>query len=286
MHAPRTLLLPGWLAACLVMATMAALRAAPEQTTPPRGIWVGQDGLDYCQTASALGPNDIQDLHLRIEGLPLEEEIESALVRREGGGEWAAGKAGGRFTWKAQLAREPKAATADLFLEPSHNDPTFCVDIQLRYGSGNTAQFRVQCGRSNPNLFMPAATLGASWTGQQSSDWTGLGPAVGPDGFADAQLALTGLSTRLEIKSLTLLTPQGMGWEYGLNPNLRSNAELFRDPKDPSRGSLFFSPDRDLRGQPLTPVCHLRDRAQQYEHTPGRRNRSQAHPTHPPGCVV
>ncbi len=256
------LLLMAWLTAG---PAPAADGAAP---SGPRAVWLGQDGHDFCQTATSLKPNDIQDLHLRLEGLPAEEVIDGLLIRRAGGGEWACGSKGGRWTWKAHLVRETNGTAADLFLEPSHDEQQFRVDFELRYRSGREARFSLNCGRSNPNLFMPAATVSARWVGQDGNDWTGPGPAVGPDGFEDARIELMGLSTKLELKSIVVenvrfrgdlpagqeFAPSdrsppdhaGAGWEYGLNPDRRSNAELVRDPKDRSRGSLFFSPDRDL----------------------------------------
>src|SRR5689334_15001696 len=102
-------------------------------------VWLGQDGHDFCQTATSLKANDIQDLHLRLEGLPADEEIDGILIRRAGGGEWAFGNKGGRWTWKAHLLREAKAASADLFLEPSHDEQSFRVDLELAYRSGREA---------------------------------------------------------------------------------------------------------------------------------------------------
>ena len=236
----------------LPLAAGAARAAGDADKSAERGVWLGQDGHDFCQTATSLKPNDIQDLHLRLEGLAAGEEVEGLLIRRAGGGEWACGTQGGRWTWKAHLVREPNATTADLYLEPSHDEPGFHMDMELHYRSGREARFSVSCGHSNPNLFMPAATLAADWGGQDGHDWTGPGPAVGPDGFEDARLDLSGLTTKLEINSITVEGAAGAGWEYGLNPNRRSNAELVREAKDRSRGSLFFSPDRDLREQPLS----------------------------------
>ncbi len=93
--------------------------------------------------------------------------------------------------------------------------------------------------------------MGASWIGQDTNDFTGPGPAVGPDGFQDVRLELTGLSTLLEIGAITVQGTAGAKWEYGLNPSNHWNAELVRDNKDKSRGSLYFSPDRDMGGEKL-----------------------------------
>ncbi len=243
------------LRACvLLMASVAAGRAfvAADASLPvPRAVWLGQDGHDFCQTAASLKPNDIQDLHFRLEGLPVGEEIKGILIRRAGGGEWAFGNQGGRWTWKAHLLRATNSPDADLFLEPSHDEQGFHVDIELRYRSGRETRLALTGGRSDPNLFMPGARVAATWVGQEGHDWTGPGPAVGPDGFEDARIEIAGLATQQDLKSISLESPDGAGWEYGLNTARRSNAELMRESEDRSRGSLFFSPDRDLTGQKL-----------------------------------
>ena len=236
------------------LTTSTALAAAGAGTPEPGGVWMGQDGRDYCQTSTVLKPNDIQDLHIRFESLPSGEVIEGVLVRRAGGGEWAWGNRGGRWTWKAHLVCEPPGTTAELFMEPSHDEERFRVDIEVAYRGGRADHFSLNCGRSNPNLFMPAAMLRASWVGQDGQDWTGPGPAVGPDGIEDVRLDLAGLSTKLDVKSLVVRAAGGGAWAYGLNPDRWSNAELLRDEKEKSRGSLFLSPDGDLKGRELA-VC-------------------------------
>lgn len=239
-----TALVPGVFA---FLFTSAALGAPAE---PPHGVWVGQDGHDYCQTSSALGPDDIQDLHVRFEGLPAGEEIESGMIRRQGGGEWAINGKG--RSWHAHVIRDAGSTTADVFMEPSHDEESCQLAVELHYRSGQSVTFPINGGRSNPNLFMPTAVLQARWVGQDHLDWTGPGPAVGPDGFVDAQIAVSGISRRLEIQALTIEDPQGGKWEYGVNPHRLNNAELLRDAKDPTRGTLFFSPDRNLEEHKLT----------------------------------
>ena len=196
-----------------------------------------------------MGANDIQDLHLRLENLAGDAEVRSLVVRRHGGGEWIV--KGKSRSWRGHLIRQPGTNTADLYLEPSHKEASFRLDFELELSSGEVARFSVNCGRSDPNLFMPEAQLKAAWAGQTGQDWTGPGPAVGPDGFEDACLELAGLSTRLAVDSILVEHTGGATWEYGLNPKRFRNAELIRHKEDPSRGSLFFSPDRDMNGAEL-----------------------------------
>src|SRR5579859_3498467 len=100
----------------IILSVIPCLAAEPD-TSKPRGVWLGQDGHDYCQTSSTLGPDDIQDLHIRLENLPAGDPVDSALIRRVGGGEWAVNNRGGRFTWKGKLIQANGETTADIFLE-------------------------------------------------------------------------------------------------------------------------------------------------------------------------
>ena len=79
----------------------------------------------------------------------------------------------------------------------------------------------------------------------------GPGVSVGPDGLQDARIRLSGLGVKVPIKAIRIDGSDGMHWESGSNPGLLPNAELIRDPKDPSRGDLAFQPERDLAGQRL-----------------------------------
>ncbi len=91
--------------------------------------------------------------------------ITSLIIRRNGGGEWAV--VGPSRSWRGHLVREPNSTTADVYLEPSHNEEKCRLDVELRYASGQVERFSVAGGRSNYNIFMPRAVLG------RQLDWTG-----------------------------------------------------------------------------------------------------------------
>ena len=91
----------------------------------------------------------------------------------------------------------------------------------------------------------------ARWIGQDGQDWTGIGPAVGPDGLEDVHLALSKLTAGVAVKAIRIEGSGKTRWEYGKNTKLLANAELVRDTKDPSRAELYFQPNGDLKGQRL-----------------------------------
>jgi hypothetical protein len=175
-----------------MLALALALRAAdlPPPSTPAlHAVYLGQDGRDYCTTDSQLGPNDIQDLHLRLEALPAGEEITAATFTRNGGGAWSYSNLPQRTRhFRAALLRTPQADAADVHLEPTYDAGAFDLHIELEYASGHKAELDMHCGRSDSNRFMPQAILQAHWIGQDGHDLTRPTPTVGPDGFQDARI--------------------------------------------------------------------------------------------------
>lgn len=162
-----------------------------------------------------------------------------------------------------QIRFAPSSGVPTVFLEPSNDDRRFDLSIELKYASGTTERTTVHCGRSDPNLFMPHATLVAKWIGQDGHDLTGRGPAVGPDGLQDARIDLQGLSKLLEIHSIRIDGGDAGQWECGPNRDRLNRAELVWDAEDTSKGSLFFSPTGDLRGRKLAlMVSHANGRSQ------------------------
>ena len=247
-----------WLPRLLLVGLLIGLGAAVHADAPgPRGVWIGQDGHDFVGPSSTPGSSDVQDLHVRLLGLPPAEEIATITVDRLGGGRWV--YHGGWGPWAASLERTPRGETADLYLEPSHaENPS--LHVTLHYGDGTTSEFDVSGGRADVNLRMPNAALVARWVGQDGQDWTGTGPAVGPDGRQDVHLALSQLSAHIALKSLTVTSSGPVAWQYGLNPERDWNAEVVPHGGDPAQADLYFSPDRDLSGQTLTLKGRLRQR--------------------------
>jgi hypothetical protein len=243
-------------------------------------VYLGQDGHDYCTSDCQLQPNDIEDLHLRLEGLPAKEEIRSASFSRAGGGAWSYSTlAQPTPHFRAALLRESRSAWADVFLEPTFEEPAFDLHIELEYASGRKAELDARCGQSDTNLFMPQVVLQARWIGQDGHDLTGPTADVGPDGFQDARIDLAGLSKRLEIQALRIEADNGDHWECGDNRDHLANAELAWDPQDTSKGSLFFSPVSDLRGRKLAlTILYANGRHQRIELTAGTTDPALAMP--------
>jgi hypothetical protein len=211
--------------------------------------WFGQDGHDYVGPNNQFKPSDVQDIRIGLGGLDPRREVVFVEVNGYGGDQW-------QFSPKSPsrtdgFRRNKGARTAELFLEPYRVETGRAFQIVVRYDDGSTVEVWLKGKKADPNLRMPSAALAARWIGQDRQDWVGPGPSVGPDGFQDACIHLSKMSAKAVIKALRVEGPAGIGWEFGSNPKLLRNAELFRDPKDPSQGDVFFQIDRDLSTQRL-----------------------------------
>lgn len=239
--------------AALILAFLAPLSlglAGPEmQRGRLSGRWMGQDGHDFVGPNSSLAPSDVQDIHIRLAGLPANRGVKHAVIRGLGGDEWQF--EGPYGPWKAHLLRRPGSPTADLYLEPGREETGRGFTITITFDDGNTAEIIVEGGRADPNLRMPAARLRARWIGQDGRDRAGPGPSVGPDGIQDLVIALENLSPKIEVKSVGVRAPDGTTWQSGVNPKGHPNAELLRKGDDLAKAVLFLNPDKNRAGQKL-----------------------------------
>ncbi len=139
--------------ATLAVLTLASPDRSPAQS-PHRGrlsgTWLGQDGHDFVGPSSKLAPSDVQDLHIRLAGLPIHDAIARAVIRGLGGDEWQVN--GPYGPWKAHLIRREGAATADLFLEPTRgrDRPRVHHHLDLRRRPDRRADRRRGPGRPEP----------------------------------------------------------------------------------------------------------------------------------------
>jgi hypothetical protein len=229
----------------------AAARRLPSRTGPPSARWLGQDGHDLAGPSSTLAPSDVQDIHVRLSGLPADRTIAFASVQPLGGGEWL--YRGPHGPWAAAIVREPGSPTADMYLEPYQAETGRPMIVLLRFQEGGELSLDFQGGKADPNLRMPAAAMRVKWLGQDRHDHTTSGPSVGPDGLQDVHLAMSKLSPHVEVRSITVSVENAkkLAWQFGTNPKELGNAEFARDAQHPSQGDLFFTPAPDLAGKTL-----------------------------------
>lgn len=105
--------------------------------------WLGQDNRDVVQIGSSLAGNKIQDMHLRLTGVPFRRTIKQIVIVGRYPGQIRVWRLDPTHTphWRIGLEKEPTSYTADLFLEPNLKDAfglTFSVIIT--YDDGSTAR--------------------------------------------------------------------------------------------------------------------------------------------------
>ncbi|WP_422926078.1 hypothetical protein [Singulisphaera sp. PoT] len=231
---------PGWIV---------TLGFALVSAVAPSGRWVGQDGHDYTSMTKGVQPSGYQDMRFFLSGLPADREITKIVMTGDGGGLWNFPHIPNSAA--IALARAPRSRTADLYVEPYCYEQGRKFFITLHYNDNSRSDIQIRGGKADPNLRMPDAAMVAKWLGQDGSDEVGTGIGVGPDGFQDIRLTLSKLDPEVEVKSIDIETRDRRRWQAG--PNLKGlpSAEFVRDPKDRTKGDLYFQPEVSLGMGPI-----------------------------------
>ena len=211
----------------------------------PVAEWLGQDGRDLVGPYSAAVPDGIQDVHIQIRELDSARRVVAAKLLGLGGSAWVYHLPLGH--WGAALEQDDGASVADLYVQPDRQETGRPFNLILTYSDDSESDLWFDGGTADPNLRMPDATLKAEWIGQRDDDFTGPSAAVGPDGFQDVAIALSGLPAQSEIAAIDVTGPVGSRWSYGLNSGGNLNAELQRSAADPTHATLYFSANQQLQ---------------------------------------
>lgn len=211
-------------------------QAAQGPVGKPRGTWLGQDGVDKVGPTTRAEPSDVQDIHIRLDGLP-PRAIDVVTIKGLGGDSWNSKGEGG---WMIAVERSRDLSHAELYLEPARVETGRGFEVIIDFTDKSRAGFFIDGGRADPNLRVASASAVGKWLGLTTADHVGDGPGVGPDGRADSAIELERLSAKGELPAVRIDGPNDLSWESGLNPDGRSNAETYRDPKDPTRATVYF----------------------------------------------
>lgn len=224
----------------------------------PRGIWLGQDGVDRVGPSTQGGPSDVQDVHIRLDGLP-PRAIDGVTIKGLGGDSWNSNGQGG---WLIAVDRDHDLARADLYLEPARAETGRGFEVVIDFTDKSRIGFFVDGGKADPNLRVASASVKAQWLGLTREDHVGEGPAVGPDGQPDSAIALEHLSAKGDVAGVRIDGPNGLSWESGVNPDGRNNAEIDRDRDDPTRATVYFqAPAQPVSGPLQVTVRYGPDRS-------------------------
>jgi len=225
----------------------------------PSGRWVGQDGHDFTSMLKGTRPSGYQDMHFVLTGLPPEREITKIVMTGDGGGLWNYPHKPGSAA--IALARPQRSRTASLYVEPYTYEKGRNFLFKLFYDDGSKAEVLIRGGKANPNLRMPEAAMVAKWIGQERRDEIGPGLGVGPDGLQDVRISLSKLDPEVEVKWIDIEGPDRQLWQAGPNRKGYPSAEFVRDPKDRTKGDLYFQPEVSFAGEKIRlSVAYSNDR--------------------------
>jgi hypothetical protein len=228
----------------------------------PLGRWMGQTGQDYAGRATTLGPNEIQDIHIAVAGLPPSGKIRQVILRGHGGGEWQwapDGKPPGGWAMAMLPNASGQAGRVDLFFDTDAAEKGREWELQFQFENAPATSFYFQGGKSDPNLRVASAQISAEWAGPlvgDSADLTGRSVSVGPDGFVDCKIRIDQISKNQPVRSVEMQAANGK-WKWCAGPNQQGawNAELLRESNEtPSADFVFSTPakaDGTIAGQSL-----------------------------------
>ena len=216
----------------------------------PVAKWVGQDGKDFVGGEPGPAPNGYQDVHVILGGLPPGRNLSEVEFKGHGHGAWTTKDKGKSAV---HIVRSQRPGVFDLYLEPYQRETGREFELKWKLDNGQAGGTYFAGGKADPNLRAAGLGVEARWVnpgGNAASvvDRTGPTVSVGPDGLADAHVAVAKLPPKAEIKEVALILPGGQApaWRSGSNLAGALSAEFVRHRDDPARGDLFFSPTASL----------------------------------------
>ncbi len=117
---------------------------------PVSALWLGQDGKDYVGSSATSAGDGIQDIHIRMSGLPTNRMIKLVDIQGQGGGQWQFGTSVG--FWRAAVFQQVLAGTADIYINPDRTETGRPFQITVTYGDNSTSTIWLQGGTANPGL--------------------------------------------------------------------------------------------------------------------------------------
>ncbi len=218
----------------------------------PSAVWIGQAGFDFVGPWPEMKPSTIQDIQIRLDGLPTDRTVTRAVVQGYGADRWEYGGPAG--SWQVRFDRAAGSTSANLYFEPARQENGREFSVGLTFDDGSFREIYFAGGFADPNLKMPGQGLAATWLGASAGvDLTQPSASVGPDGVTDLQIRVEKLDAKKTIEAVDLVDASGE-WvaSWGNNPSRVGTLEFAPGVAGSSAGVLTFSrPNRTMVG-PLT----------------------------------
>ncbi|HTQ38594.1 MAG TPA: NPCBM/NEW2 domain-containing protein [Pirellulales bacterium] len=132
--------------------------------------WIGQDQHDFVQVGSPLSGNGIQDVHVRLLGLPAQKQVQQIrLVLRSPPHVWLMEPADSP-SWRLLLQRTPQSSSADVYFEPPAVD-LYDHELQfiLTYSDNSTDKLSVKADTHTSDQAQMSAAAPAKTGGSPKS---------------------------------------------------------------------------------------------------------------------
>jgi hypothetical protein len=219
--------------------------------------WVGQDGQDWTGPGPSVGPDGLQDVHIRLDGLAAGLAIKAIRIEAPGPVRWESGT-NPRLFRNAELicdARIP--GRGDLYLQPDRDVAGVRLRVLIAYDQDKTESTTLVAGRCDAGLRMPAARLPETIDLATKVDWLGQDGAE-PGMRGDVHVVIYGVPAPLAFVGSVLTDAVRGTWIQRENDRVAIPVEVSAMPLKIKRGpdgktmDLFFRPYRDESRETMT----------------------------------
>jgi hypothetical protein len=220
--------------------------------------WVGQDGHDLAGPGPSVGPDGIQDVHLRLSHLSSSAGIAAVLVTGPNGALWQYGLNALADNNAELVLNTSDRSQADLYMNPVGDLNGRQLTVQVVYADKTTDTAHVLGGPTNPTLAVPPPApvtltgnqVAAQWVGQDGQNLVGPG---------DVHVTLAGLPAGHTMVAATLSDGIAGSWAYQNNAPAGFYADPFALPlairssnASATAADLDFPPIRNEAGTTMS----------------------------------
>jgi hypothetical protein len=225
--------------------------------------WLGQDGNDWTGNGPSVGPDGIQDFHLKVSNISAGSTLSGLVLTANPGTasalSWQIGTNPQGYSNAELLNRVTSGGTdtADYFGNPSSKLSSGApLTLQLTYSDQNRGgktdtvpiSAGVTVGNINPTLAMPSVSV----TNFAAASAHSTAQDAGYPGFSHIVLdTLPNPETRATVQAAVLSNQAGTTWVYG-SPTPYTGASPLAMSYDPNSGTFSFPPARDESSVTLT----------------------------------
>jgi hypothetical protein len=219
--------------------------------------WSGQDGQDLTGPGPSVGPDGLQDVHIRLSGLTAKAAVKAIRVEGPGAMRWESGN-NPRLFANAELVRDAKnPSLGDLYFQPDRDLNGRILKLIVAYDNEKFDSASLVAGTCDAGLRAPASSLPVLNENALKASWQGQDGAS-PASPGDVHVVVDGLPASASIVGAVLTDSVRGTWIYRENDRVAIPTETSALPLSvkfrPDRRSvdLFLRPYRDDSKETMT----------------------------------